>query len=104
MNEMIGLLLSLVAGLSLGALFFGGLWWATRRAMLSSQPVYWFLGSMLLRSSIVLAGFYFVAQGQWHRLIPCLLGFVAARILVVRLTKPRRELSAGPEEVPIHAP
>ena len=55
--------LTLVAGVCwrawlLGALFFGGLWWTVRKGVSSTQPALWFFGSLLLRTSIALAGFY----------------------------------------------
>jgi uncharacterized protein YpmS len=37
---------------------------------------------------MVLAGFYFVSQGHWPRLVAVLLGFLIARVVVVnRLTR-----------------
>jgi len=94
MNEPWGLALALVAGVLLGAIFFGGLWWTVRKCVSSGQPARWVFGSGLLRTSAVLAGFYFVAQGHWERLLVCLLGFVMARVIVTRLT--RREASHAP--------
>ena len=32
------------------------------RALSSTQPALWFLGSLLLRTSVALAGFYFVVR------------------------------------------
>ena len=61
---------------------------------LAGQPALWFLGSLLLRMGIALAGFYFVAGGDWERLLPCLLGFVVARLVVTWLIG-RRERSAA---------
>ena len=55
MNELLTLALALVAGLLLGAIFFGGLWWTVRKGISSKQPALWFLGSLLLRMSIALA-------------------------------------------------
>jgi F1F0 ATPase subunit 2 len=49
--------------------------------------VLWFFASLLLRTSIALAGFYLVARGHWERLLVCLLGFVIARLVVTRLTR-----------------
>jgi F-type H+-transporting ATPase subunit a len=69
MNNFLLLALALIAGLVLGAIFFGGLWWTVRKGVFSKSPALWFLGSMLLRMSIVLAGFYFVGGGDWERLV-----------------------------------
>ena len=88
MNETLTLTLALVAGLLLGAIFFGGLWWTVRKGVSSRQPALWFFGSLLLRMSIALAGFYFVSSGHWERLLACFLGFVLARFIVMRLTGP----------------
>ena len=87
MNETLGLALALVTGFLLGAIFFGGLWWTVRKGFSSRQPALWFFGSLLLRMSVALAGFYLVAGGHWQRLMLCLLGFVMARHIVTRLTR-----------------
>ena len=63
------LALALAAGLLLGAFFFGGLWWTVRKGMSAKRPALWFFGSLLLRMSIALAGFYFVSDGHWDRLL-----------------------------------
>jgi F1F0 ATPase subunit 2 len=88
MNEPLTLGLAWVAGGLLGALFFGGLWWTVRKGVSSRHAALWFLGSVLARMSIALAGFYFVAGGHWERLLACLFGFVIARAIVTRLTRP----------------
>ena len=84
------------AGVLLGAIFFGGLWWTVQKGVSSRQPALWFLGSLLLRMSIALAGFYFVGRGHWERLVVCLLGFVMARFIVTRLTRRRRNSHNSP--------
>lgn len=88
MNETLRLVPALVAGILLGVMFFGGLYWTVRRGFSSKQPELWFLGSQLLRMSIALAGFYFVSSGHWQRLLVCLLGFLLARLVVMHLTGP----------------
>ena len=87
MNETLTLVLASVAGVLLGALFFGGLWWTVQKGVSSKQPARWFFGSLLLRMSVALAGFYVVSGGHWKRLLACLLGFVMARLIVMRLTR-----------------
>ena len=81
---------ALLVGAALGAVFFGGLWWTVRRGAASLAPARWFVGSLILRTAIVLAGFYAVGAGQPLRLALCLLGFLLARALVLRSTRPRR--------------
>lgn len=87
MHETLRLVPVLVAGVLLGALFFGGLWWTVQKGVASTRSVLWFFVSLLLRTSFTLAGFSFVARGAWQRLLVCLLGFVMARLLVTRLTR-----------------
>ena len=70
MSDVPHLALAIVAGTMLGAFFFGGLWWTVQKAITSEQPAIWFLGSLLLRTCLILTGFYLVAQGigpgSWH--------------------------------------
>ena len=88
MYKTLTLVLAWVAGGRLGAMVFGGLWWTVRKGLSSKHPALWFFCSLLLRMSIVLAGFYFVGLGHWQRLLVCLLGFVLARFFVQCLTGP----------------
>ena len=96
MNETIILAAALAAGVSLGAIFFGGLWWTVRKGVTAKNPALWLLGSSLLRIGIVLAGFYFAARGDWKKLLLCLLGFLIARVVVLRLTRPNKETNHAP--------
>ena len=84
MSDLLALALALFAGALLGTFFFGGLWWTVQKGVVSERPALWFLGSLLLRTGLILAGFYLAAQGHWSRLVACLLGFLVARIIVVR--------------------
>ena len=64
MNEPLGLASALVAGVLLGAFFFGGLWWTVRKGLSSKRVALWFLGSLLLRMSVTLTGFYVISGRQ----------------------------------------
>lgn len=87
MNDALNLAAALIAGMALGAFFFGGLWWTVNKGVSSDRPALWFVGSMLLRTGVVLPGLYFVSGGNWQRLLAALLGFVLARLIVVQLTR-----------------
>ena len=104
MNEVFLLALSLSAGMLLGTIFFGGLWWTVRKGVSSEQPAFWFFGSLLLRMSIVLAGFYFASGGHWERLLLCLAGFVIARLAVTRLTRSTGNNQSVPVQEARYAP
>jgi F1F0 ATPase subunit 2 len=73
-----------LGGFALGVFFFVGLWWTVRRGVASPQPAVIFLGSMLVRTLVVMAGFYFLSRGDWRNLVASLAGFVLARVLVTR--------------------
>ena len=78
-------------------MFFGGLWWTVQKGVSSKQPALWFFGSLLLRMSIALAGFYFVSGGHWKRLLACLLGFIMARLIIIRLTRAAEKPTCLPQ-------
>jgi F1F0 ATPase subunit 2 len=103
MNEIFMIMLALVTGILLGAMFFGGLWWTIRKGLSSRQPALWFIGSLLLRTCLTLAGFYMVSDGQWERLLVCLVGFTIARPIVTRVTA-LAENPNRPTQEPSHAP
>lgn len=79
---------SLLAGGTLGVIFFGGLWWTVRRGASSPTPARWFFASLILRTAIVVFGFYVVGAGHPVRLGLCMLGLLLARAIVMRATQP----------------
>jgi F1F0 ATPase subunit 2 len=87
MSETFILILAWMAGLVLGSVFFGGLWWTVRRGVVSKQPAMLFMCSFLLRMGITVSGFLRVGREDWKRLVVCLAGFVMARLVVIWLTR-----------------
>jgi len=104
MSETLTLVSAGVAGLLLGVIFFGGLWWTVRKGVSARRPALLFLGSLVLRSAVTVAGFYVVGDGHWQRLLACLLGFVIARFMVTRLAGPPAEHYHAPAKEGGHAP
>ena len=103
MSETLASGLAGAAGLLLGAFFFGGLWWTVNRGLSSPLPAAWFLGSLLVRMGVTLAGFSVVSGGHWGRLLVCLLGFLTARVAVIVMTRPSRGDPTEPEREAGHA-
>jgi F1F0 ATPase subunit 2 len=93
------LALALAAGVLLGSFFFGGLWWTVRRGLPSRRSGIWFAASMLVRTCVVTAGFYFLlglpASG-WKIALAGFLGFIIARVAATRFLP--APLSAPAEE------
>ena len=92
MSEFPALALAIAAGGVFGAIFYGGHWWTVLKGVSSKVPALWFLGSLLVRMSVLLAGVFFVSDGHWERMLACLLGVVLARVLVDRLTRTQHEV------------
>lgn len=87
MNDVLLMILAFVAGIALGVIFFGGLWYTVKKVITAKIPALWVLGSFIVRIGIVLIGFYFISSGSWQRLISCFVGFIAARFIVIYFTK-----------------
>ena len=104
MNEFLLTTLTFAAGLVLGGVFFGGLWWTVRKGVSSAQPALWFFGSLALRMCLALAGFYFVGRGSWKRMVSCLIGFMVARFIVMYLNRTPIKHSGSPAKEGSHAP
>ena len=104
MSEMFTLALAWMAGAVFGVIFFGGLWWTIRKAVSSQRPALWFFGSALLRATVALSGFYFVADGRWEPLLLCLAGFVMARLAVTWMTRQPGEYQSPKTSGGCHAP
>jgi F1F0 ATPase subunit 2 len=86
--KILELIICLLAGSGLGTLYFTGLWWTVRKLPSVQNPALLSLGSFLLRTVVAVMGFYFIMGGQWQRLLMCLLGFMTARVLLVKRLKP----------------
>ena len=87
MND-IGLVVgALAAGMVLGALFFGGLWWTVHRGLTAANPALWFGVSALIRMAMTLSGLYYVARAGWPSLVASLCGMLIARVAATRLTR-----------------
>jgi F1F0 ATPase subunit 2 len=77
---------SLIAGFILGVGFFYTLWLTVQRIPTATNPGLLMFGSYLVRTIIIVGAFYFVMDGQWPRMVALIIGFILARLVVVRRT------------------
>ena len=97
-------LLAALAGVALGAFFYGGLWWTVRRIATFRRPALCMLASLVLRGAGVLLGLLVVAGADWRRMLLCLAGFMLARGGVARLVRRAGTAPAAPATGLRHAP
>ncbi|MDX9741291.1 MAG: ATP synthase subunit I [Gammaproteobacteria bacterium] len=99
MSGWMALVPAVIAGAGLGLIYFGGLWLTVRRLPGADRPTLLFGGSLVLRLSLTLAGFYLVMDGSWERMLACLGGFIVARQALVSRLRPARTATVGGEGV-----
>lgn len=78
--------LMVVVGMVLGAIFFGGLWMTVRQMPNSRRPGMLFLFSVVVRTTVVIGGFWYFAGGDAKSMLACLLGFIGLRLLATHGT------------------
>lgn len=84
MSNYLAIPLTFALGLIAGAFYFGGLWWTLQTIRRGRKPAIAIV-SFFVRLSAVAACFYLVAlSGSFLRVMVCLVGFLAARVLMVR--------------------
>lgn len=93
MKQILFVLSALIPGIILGIFYFGSLWITVRQLPTTAYPIRLFIGSFLGRTIVTLFGFYLVMDGQWQRILICLAGFIAARILLTRFWRPKQRLN-----------
>jgi F1F0 ATPase subunit 2 len=76
------LAMALLAGVLLGMLFFGGLWWTLRAGLKARHAAFWIVLSSQVRTAIVVIGFYFIGRHDWHQLVAAIAGFFIARMSI----------------------
>lgn len=95
MASLILLMLGLLAGAVLGALFFGGLWWTSRR-LLSGASSSGFLALSFVGRMVVLAlGLIVLARMHPLLLVGAVPGLVAARVGWTRSVGPDTTASSA---------
>lgn len=81
-------------GFVLGLAYFGGLWWTVARTT-SGRSGAWLLPvSSLVRTALLLGGFWYISHGQASGLVACVAGWLLARQAMIRRLGPVAKSSA----------
>lgn len=85
MSGLTHVFIPLIAGLALGAIYFGGLWLTLRRLVRCRQPAFLAFGSYFGRLAVCFAGFYLISKvAGMQGLLVCLAAFIIMRMVLVR--------------------
>ena len=98
MTDFLPIALAGFVGVIAGLIFFGGLWFTTRRLLTSNCPAIWLLVSFTVRVFVMLGALYWVGRDHLPRMAACLVGFVIARIVMVYVTRERKQGPGNREE------
>lgn len=79
----IEILLALFAGIAVGLLYFGGLWWTVNRLQEANRPLAFYLASFAMRLSMIVVLVLLVLQVNTVHLFVGILGFFLARLFLV---------------------
>lgn len=80
--------LAAAAGIVLGLVYYGGLWWTVRRLQVTKHPGLLFTASFLVRTAIVLVGLFAVSGGDWFLISISLVLFIVVRMVLTRRFSP----------------
>ena len=85
MSELARLLPVLLAGVILGILFFGGLWWTIQRCVCAKSPALLFVGSLIVRTIFTMGGLYLFCHDDLKRWAVCTAGFLVGRGIMLKV-------------------
>jgi len=75
---------TLLWGLLLGLVYFGGLWLTVRRLTTGKHQAIVMLGSFVIRNALMVIGFFPVIRQGWQTTLICLAGIIIVRFILIR--------------------
>lgn len=75
----------LLAGVFIGAVHFGGLWWTTQQLTVSQRPGALFLTSLLIRMSLLVGMLFAMTRIGAATVLASVFGTLIARFCLIRI-------------------
>jgi len=97
MNQYLLLPLLLAIGFVLGLVYFAGLMKTLDNLTVLKKWQLLMVISFILRVTLLVGAFYLLARNDWQRLVALVLGFMAARIYMVRHVNRKLQTGKGQE-------
>lgn len=89
-GNIVSLIIAFGAGLLIGLAYFLSLKFTIGHMVTTKRPALVMIGSYLLRTVFVLLAFYLIMDGELMRLLACLVGFIIARIILLKRLGPQK--------------
>ena len=89
-GDVTSLFVALGGGFLVGFVYFWSLKYTISHMVTARHPALVMIGSYVLRTVFMLLAFYLIMDGELMRLIACLVGFILARILLVKRAGPQK--------------
>lgn len=91
-ESLFSLLIGLVGGFLIGFVYFWSLKFTIDHMITAKRPALVMIGSYFLRTVFTLLAFYLIMDGELIRLVACLVGFILARIFLIKREGPQKPL------------
>ncbi len=88
-------IISIIMGITLSTFYFGGLWYTVKNIESLHRPYFLMIGSYLVRTTVVLFGFYSLLVYHWSYLIVALSAFIITRQVIINRTKKTIKVNCG---------
>ncbi|GAA5520221.1 ATP synthase subunit I [Aliifodinibius salicampi] len=82
-------------GVVLGLIYFGGLWITVKKVNNARRPYLLLASSFLVRTALVLAGFYLLLLYNWIYLVLAMITFIVTRHFLIQRKGKSSELIYG---------
>jgi len=93
MEASINLAVAFFLGMGLGAFYFLSLWRTLQKIPDVGNPGFVMFRSFVIRTAVVVSGFYFIMDHSWERIVAALFGFIVMREVLTRIKGKATEAS-----------
>ncbi len=81
------MIFSFIGGIILGLIFFGGLYYTTKKLSIVKRPALFVIASIVLRMAILIGGLYFIFSGDIIRLLIAIVGVFISKYIAIYFVK-----------------
>lgn len=92
------MIVSFLIGLILGIIYFGGLYYSTKKFTKVKRPALFMVLSFIIRMGILVVGFYYLTKTDYKNVLIALVGVILTRFIIIFKVKDPKSNSVPGEE------